>query len=182
MSEKIGFKTIWHEAGINALVLTALCMAYTLIVNALTGVSQASWARIVSNLLMAAKIAGCIMLVRHYMFKFKAAHSDAQRGDVRRYGTVLCLLSAFVLSALQMAYLIWNPETVQQAIDTVMSTMAQSLDRNQLNAIDEIMGKLPQLTFFGNLVYCSLWAVILPSILASQVVSDNPFDEDEEDE
>lgn len=180
MSEKIGIKTIWHEAGISALVLSAICCAYFLINNWINASDGAMWKSLLTFFLDAAKIFGCIYFMRLFMYRFKQDYPDADRSDLRRLGFMIGILSGFIYSALTMAYLLWNPETTQAAMDTVITAMGQSMDRNALNAIDSMMDKLPQITFISNFIYCILWAWILPAILAPRIISDNPFDDDKE--
>lgn len=180
MSEKIRIKTIWHEAGISALILSAICCAYFLINNFLEGTNTAMWKQMLSFVLDAAKIFACIYFMRLFMYRFKQDYPGADRSDLRRLGFMIGILSGFIYSALTMAYLLWNPETTQAAIDTVISSMGQSMDRNTLNVMDSVLDKLPQITFISNFIYCTLWAWILPAILAPRIISDNPFDDDKE--
>lgn len=179
MSSKITFKTIWHEAGISALVLAAVCSAYFILEASLSG-TEAAWAGILKTLAQIAKIAGVIVLMRSYMYRFKQEHPDAQRADVRKLGYVMGLLSGLVLSAVMMAFYMWHPEVISNAIDQVMATpqFSQMMDRNALDAIEKIEGMFPQLVFTSNLIYCAIWAFVLPAILAPKIVSDNPFDEE----
>lgn len=172
---------MWHEAGINALVLTAICIAYTLINNALAAY-QSVWIGLLTFLLEAGKIFGCIYFMRLFMYRFKENHKAATRTEVRRYGTIIGLLSGLLFSALTMIYLIWNPESTQEAINSAMAALEDQMDRNSLIVMDTIIEYLPQITFVSNFIYCALWAYILPSILAPKLVSDNPFDSDEEDD
>lgn len=182
MSEKVSFKTIWHEAGVSALVLAAVCMAYQLVSQFLSTAGGGALLSLLSTLLLAAKIFACVALVRLYMYRFKQNNPQASRTDVRRLGTTIGVLSGFVLSALLMAYYMWNPETLQQAMDTAMQTLSQTMDRNQMDMLEKMMENLPQIAFFSNFFYCCIWAWVLPAILAPRIVSDNPFDDDEEDD
>lgn len=181
MDRKISFKTIWHEAGISALVLTAVCVAQFLLEASLSG-SGATWAAVLNTAAKVAKIFLCVYLVRLYMYRFHKEYTEAERGDVRRLGTTICLLSAAILSAVMMAYYMWHPEIFTQAMDSVMPQIASKMDRNSLDALEKIESNFPQITFISNFIYCAIWAYILPAILAPRIVSSNPFDEEDDDE
>lgn len=181
MSGKITFKTIWHESGISALVLAALCIAYFLLETQLVKVG-AGWAGIVKTILQIGKIVGCIWLMRFFMYRFKNAHKGIDRRTLRHYGYTVGILSGIVLSAVVMAYYQWNPDVVRNAIDTTVASMSQALDRNALDAIEGVENNFPRIVFFSNAFYCALWAVILSAILATKLIGDNPFEEDSEED
>lgn len=180
MKERITFKTIWHESGISALILAALCIAYFLIEAALANYG-ATWAGIVKTLLQIGKIYGCIVLMRLFMYRFKEAHANVSRADLRKLGYTIGILSGIILSAVMMAYYQWNPDVISTALDTAIGAMSQNLDRNSLDMLESMEENFPQMIFFSNLFYCCLWAFALSAILASKLIGNNPFESDEEE-
>lgn len=179
MAEKINFRVFWHEAGIKALVLAAICIAYFLIEATLSGVGT-TWAGLLKTALQVLKIYACIVLLRRFMYDFKQAYPKAQRVDLRKYGYMVGLLSALVISAAMMAYYQWHPELISQAMDAAVSALPQ-MDRNTIEAMEMMENNFPQIIFFSNLVYCTLCGVVFSSIIASRLISSNPFEESEEE-
>lgn len=181
MDKKITFKTIWHEAGISGLVLAAVCSAEFIANNALTAV-QSTWASLLAFALQVAKIVVCIKLMHLYMTRFKASYPGASRSDLYRLGLTAGVLSGLVIAALSMAYYMWNPEIIRTAIDTVLEAMPSALDRNTVSAIEVMEANFPQIAFFSVFIYCSLWALILPAILAPRIAGSNPFAEENDEQ
>ncbi len=179
--EKITFKTIWHEAGISGLVLAAICSAY-FVINTYAGQSDAAWLKGITFVAEVAKIWACIYLMRLYMTRFKAEYPGATHKDVFRLGLWMGVLSGIILAAVNMIYYTWNPEVVRTAMDTAIAALPQAPDRNTLDIIEKMEGNFPQIAFVSNLLYCTLWAVILPAILAPGIANGNPFENEESDE
>lgn len=119
--------------------------------------------------------------MRMFMYRFKEAHGNVTRADLRKLGYTIGILSGIVLSAAMMAYYQWNPEVIRTAMDTAIGAMSQNLDRNSLAVLETMENNFPQLIFFSNLFYCTLWAFALSAILASKLIGNNPFESDEEE-
>lgn len=181
MEEKIEFKTIWHESGVSALVLAAVCVGYFLLSNAVSGTSKI-WLLLLVFLLEIAKIVFCIVYVKRCMTGFKAAHPSARRRDVYRLGMMVGLISGLIIAAASMAYYQFNPQVISDTFNTMLSAMPQGLDRNALNMIESMEQAFPRLAFFSQFIYCAIWAFVLPAFIAPSVVSDNPFDNDDDDD
>ena len=60
-------------------------------------------------------------------------------------------------------------------MDTVMQAYAQILDSNTLSQMDKMLGKMPQITFFSNLIYCFIFGTVLSAILSRNIPSKDPF-------
>ena len=56
------------------------------------------------------------------------------------------------------------------------------LDSNSLAELDGMMDKLPQLTFFSNLIYCFIYGSLLSAILSRNIPSRDPFASNKPDE
>lgn len=187
MNERIGFKTIWHSAAIPGLVLAAVSTSYLLISQGLashpgilTSVASGVLASVASTLLNIVKIVACIWLMKYYMTRFHKEEHGSDTKDLKRFGTMVALLSALVFSACSMAYYMWNPEIISEAIDTIMQSSGQALDRNAMNALDNIKENAPRIIFFSQLLYCFLFGWILSGILAPRIANPNPFAEDKD--
>ena len=44
-----------------------------------------------------------------------------------------------------------------------------------MSQMDKMMGKMPQITFFSNLIYCFIFGTILSLILSRNIPSKDPF-------
>ena len=75
-----------------------------------------------------------------------------------------------------MSILFITPEAMQETVNAVLSQYAGMLDTNTMNSVEQMMGKLPAITFFSNLIYCFLYGTVLSAILSSNIPSKNPFD------
>lgn len=179
MNERIGFKTIWHSAAIPGLVLAAVSTAYMLISQGLAS-HPGVLTSVASTALNIVKIVACIWLMRYYMTRFYREENGAGTKDLRRFGTMTALLSALVFSACSMAYYMWNPEIISEAIDEFIKATGQSLDRNAMTVLDTFKENAPRLIFFSQLIYCFLFGWILSGILAPRIANPNPFAEDKD--
>lgn len=174
-------KTLWSGGANAGLALGGVSIAYvllTLLTGKLAGGStgMAFLVSVLNFLLWAAKFAGCILLMKLFMKKFASLDPAIDNRDTFNFGVVAALLSAVLFSAFELAYLQFiAPDTIRDAFDTVMAQMSNQLDSNSLQAIDAIEDKLPQITFFSNLIYCFLFGTVLSAILSKNIPSRNPF-------
>lgn len=186
MEKQIDRKTIWNEGAVAGLVFGAISIAY-MIISTFTGklgTGKPALAALISVLnvvLWAAKFFGCIYLMKALMKKFAAAYPDAGNSDTFRYGVVTAVLSALLYSGAYLAYILFiQPDMLSEAMDTVMQSYSSMLDSNSISEIENMKGSLPQITFFSNLFYCSIYGTILSAILSRNIPSRNPFDIKEE--
>jgi len=166
MSDK---KTLWNEAAIAGLVLGIVPSIY-LYLSGIVG-------SMISILLWLVKFAGCIWLLRFFLLRFSNSNPDADNSDVFKFGMLTAFLSALLYSAFNMAYMMFiSPDTITEAFDTIMENYSSLLDSNSREEIEAMMPKLPTISFFGNLIYCTLFGIILSAIFSREIPSSNPFD------
>lgn len=173
MSEKISSRAIWQWAGIGGLALAAASSAYLFLSGIIT--QGTTWSGILVFLLDIAKIVGCILIMRWFMIKFNRDLDGVERRDLKKLGTVMALLSAFLFAGVTMANLQLHPETINQAMDIFMQAAGDKLDHNGRAALEEMPSMLPSMTFFTTFIYCFLYGWILSTILSSKICPDNPF-------
>lgn len=127
-----------------------------------------------NTLLWVAKFVGCIYLMRIFMLKFSANDPEAGNGRVFRFGMLTSLLSAIVYSAFYMAYLMFiEPESINMALDILRES--SMMDRNSLEAIEQLAPVMPTYAFFTNLAYCFVYGTVLSAILSRNIPPRNPF-------
>ena len=71
---------------------------------------------------------------------------------------------------------------IAENMDTVMQAYSQFMDSNTMAQMDKMMTKMPQITFFSNLIYCFIFGTILSLILSRNIPNRNPFASDNADE
>jgi len=161
-------KSTWNTASIAGLALGVIPMA-VLYLNGIVG-------PVFSVLLWLVKFVACIILMRFFLKRFSEYNHDAERSDVFKFGMLIALMSALLYSAFNMAYMLFiNPDVIQEALDTVLENYSSFMDSNARSEIEELIPRLPAISFFGNLIYCWLFGTVLSAIFSKDIISDNPF-------
>lgn len=188
MEKQLEKKTVWNEGSVAGLIFGAISIAY-MVISAYTGKlgtgkpAIAALISVANVLLWAAKFFGCIFLMKALMRKFATVYPEASNSDTFRYGVVTALCSALLYAAAYLAYILFvEPDMLTDAMDTVMQSYSSMLDSNSMEAIENMKGSLPQITFFSNLIYCFIYGTILSAILSRNIPSRNPFETKKEEE
>ena len=122
------------------------------------------------------KTSGSIWLMMFFMKTLAANDSQVSNKDTFRLGALSSILSALVFAAFSFANVAFiSRDLFTEQMDAAMQQIAPMLDSNSLSLIENIMQNLPQLTFFGNLIYCFIYGVALSLILSRSIPSRNPF-------
>lgn len=178
MEQNATQRNMWNSAGKAGLVI-GLASAACMFLAQTIGQKEISelLGFIVNGALWLAKFLGCIWLMVFFMKRYASSHEGISNTDTMKFGMAVSLLSALVYSAFNLANVtLICPDLFAQQIDQIMQTYAQSLDSNTLAEIDKIMEMMPQITFFSNLLYCSLYGVVLSFILSRNIPGRNPFE------
>ena len=167
---------IWEQAGKAGLVLGGISILYMML-TAVTGKVAENGSTVlmglINILLWLAKLGGCIYLMRFFMLRFSQADPEADNARVFRFGMLTALLSALLYSAFYLAYVSFiAPDTFENAMEAI--TDNPMLDSNSLAAIEEMMPKMPTISFFVNLVWCWLFGTILAAIFSRNIPPKNP--------
>ncbi len=168
-----------EQAGKAGLVLGGVSIAYMLL-TMLTGKAAENGPAIllglVNILLWVAKFLGCIYLMRFFILRFAANAPEADNSRAFRFGTLTALLSALIYSAFYLAYVSFiAPDTFEEALSAL--TDNPMLDSNTLTAVEDMIPRMPTISFFVNLIWCWLFGTILAAIFSRNISSKNPFDE-----
>ena len=168
---------IWERAGKAGLVLGGVSTLYLLI-----GMLTGKWAEkgpaflisVINALLWLAKFAACIYLMRFFMLRYSQADPEADNARVFRFGMLTALLSALLYSAFYLAYVSFiAPDTFDQALDMVRDN--PMLDSNMASQMEEMIPRMPTISFFVNLIWCWLFGTILAAIFSRNIPPQNPF-------
>ena len=169
---------MWEHAGKAGLVLGGVSILYMLC-TMLTGKVAESGSAVflmsmINLLLWVAKLAACIFLMRFFMLRFSQADPSADNARVFRFGMAVALLSALLYSAFYLAYVSFiAPDTFEQALSMLEDN--PMMDSNSLSAIEDMIPKLPTISFFVNLVWCWLFGTVLSAIFSRNIPPQNPF-------
>jgi hypothetical protein len=170
---------IWEQAGKAGLVLGGVSIVY-MVLTMLTGKAAengpAFLLSMVNVLLWAAKFAACIFLMRFFILRFAAKDPEADNSRAFRFGTLTALLSALLYSAFYLAYVSFiQPDIFEEALTSL--TDNPMIDSNTMSAIEEMIPRMPTMSFFFNLIWCWLFGTVLAAIFSRNISSKNPFDE-----
>ena len=168
---------IWERAGKAGLVLGGVSIAYmlcTMLTARLAETGSAFLFSMLNLLLWLAKFIGCISLRRLFMQRFSQADPSADNARVFRFGTMTALLSALLYSAFYLAYVSFiQPDFFSKSMEMLQDN--PFLDSNSMSAIEEMMPKLPTISFFANLIWCWLFGTVLAAIFSRNIPPQNPF-------
>lgn len=170
---------IWEQAGKAGLVLGGVSIAYFLITSLsgkLAGDSPAFWLGALNALLWLAKLVACIYLMRFFILRYAAKDPTVDNSRAFRFGTLTALLSALLYSAFYLAYVSFiAPDTFEEALSMLQDN--PMMDSNAMSAVEDMIPRLPRISFFMNLIWCWLFGTILAAIFSRNISSKNPFDE-----
>ena len=177
METEINKKDFWNEAGKAGLILGAISSAYIFLTQFITSAGITGFlSTLLSLILWGVKFAGCIYVMMLMMKKFHANNPKATNSNVFRFGMITSLLSAFVfasVSYINVAYI--SADLIAAQMDAAMQAYAQVMDSNMLAEMEKWTGRLPQLTFVSNMIYCTVYGMVLSFILSRNIPSRDPF-------
>ena len=177
MEQNVIQKNMWNNAGKAGLVLGLISTAY-MFVTKWTGQAEMSGflSMMLNGILWCLKFGGCIWVMMFFMKRFCAENPEADNKNTRRLGIMMAFLSALVFSAFSLADIAFiSPDFYTDQIDQAMQPAAPMLDSNSLAEVENMMNRLPQITFFSNLIYCFVYGSILAAILSRYIPSNDPF-------
>ena len=175
MEQNIIRKEMWNSAAEAGLILGLIPTAYMFITMWIAG-NPGFLGTVLNMILWAAKFAGCIMVMRHFMKKYADAHPKVENKDTFNFGMATALLSALVYSAAAFANVAFiSGDLLVEQINLSIQQMSSMMDSNSMAMMESYIEKLPQLTFFSNLIYCTAFGTVLSFILSRNIPSRDPF-------
>ena len=162
---------MWNTAGVAGLALGAVSTAYMFVTQYLGIVKiSAILSSILTLVLWCAKFGGCIWLMAFFMKRFAIQNNISDNKTIHKMGVLTAVLSAFVFAGAALANVsIISAEMFNEQYQALIQQMAPSMDSNSMNMIDEVIEKMPYITFFSNLIYCSVYGIVLSSILSRNI-------------
>ena len=175
MEQNLIRKDMWNTAAKAGLALGLVSTAYMFITQLMAGASG-FLISIVSFVLWVVKFGGCIWLMAFFMKKHVAAHPEVENKGTFNIGMASALLSALVYAAAAFANIAFiSGDALAEQMNLMMQQMGSMMDSNSKALMDSYMEKLPQITFFSNLIYCFVFGTVLSYILSRNIPSRDPF-------
>ena len=175
---------MWNGAAKAGLALAGLSSVY-LFATQFIGTTEipAILNMLLTTVLWIVKFGGCIWLMMFFMKKFADECSGVDNAATRRFGIIAAFLSAVVYAGVSFANVAFiSADLFAEQMDAVIQQMAPMMDSNTMEQMDDMLGIMPQLTFFSNLIYCFFYGTILSFILSRNIPDRNPFAERSSDE
>lgn len=164
----------WQSAALNGLLLSLVTIISSLIQ------SVFELGTVMSMLLWAIKFGACIYLLYYFMKQYSRQFDTISYGESFRYGSILCVFSSIVCSCFAFLSLtLLFPDQLDKSLEAMQAIIdSGSYNDEQIDAINEVSGKLPQITLFWSLFYYSVFGIIVSAIIANFTKNTNPFAED----
>ena len=180
MTGEISKKALWDSAGKGGLILGGVTIGFaalSLLVGLLPDGSVGTFlSTILSFIIWAAKLFCCVYVLFALMRKFTLDFPGADRSTVRKFGVITAFTSAIIYSAFMLVYMLYiNPDALAESFDAATEAYSGMLDSNSMQALDAMQGSMPAITFFGTLIYCTLFGWAAAAIIAPRLVKDDPF-------
>ncbi|MBR5042664.1 MAG: DUF4199 domain-containing protein [Bacteroidales bacterium] len=175
-------KKVWSDAARSGLVLGGVSIAYMLCSILLEKVNGGTAVSVLVNvsslLLWVFKFVLCIKLMKVFMQKFAASNEGATNSDSFRFGSATALLSALLYSAFFLAWVSFiQPDMLADSLEAAKANYADTFTEAQMESIDGVLAKLPNIMFFVNLFWCWLFGTVLAAIFSRNIPSRNPFND-----
>lgn len=177
MEQNVIQKNMWNTGATGGAVLGAVSATYLLVSHPLGSAEMPAFVSMLANgVLWLAKFAGCIYLMSFFMKRFVSENSGADNSATFKLGMIMAFTSALVFSAVSYADMtILSADRYAEQFDIIIQQMAPAMDTNTMNAMDKMMDRLPEFTFFSNFIYCTLYGIVLSYILSRNIPRVDPF-------
>ena len=177
-------KPLWNHAGIAGLILGLISAASMFAGQLFSTLSlPGGVSSLLSMILWAAETGGCIYFMSFFMKRFSAACPSADNSATFRMGMATAFLSALVYSTAyfaNMAYI--SADFFAGQYQALVQQMTPMLDSNSKVLIEKMLDRMPQITFFSNLVYCFIFGTVVSAVLSRSIPQRDPFAEYKPDE
>lgn len=170
-------KGIWDSAAKAGLIFGAISSAYMFATQFMASCEMSSFAQMaVTAVLWIAKFVGCIWMMMFFMKKLVKDFPQAQNSSTFRFGCLTAVLSSLIYAAVSFAnYEFLFPDYMSGQMDAMMQQMAPMMDSNTLAQTEKMLDNMSSITFFSNLIYCSIYGILLSGILSRMIPSKDPF-------
>lgn len=176
---KINTTNMWDIAAVYGLALGVVSSTYSFITLWMGKMESGSiLISLLTFILWTAKLLGCIWIMRSAMKKYCQSNKEADNKGSFRTGVITAIMSALVFAAVSFANMAYiSADYINQQMEKTFTELAPLMNSNSLNMVDEVLQNIPEITFFSNLAYCSIYGIVLSAILSHNIPSRDPFSE-----
>lgn len=177
-------KTFWDHAGIAGL-LSGMISSANMFLGQYLGTMHLSaiMTTIIGSIMWLAETVGCIGLMYFYMKKFSLVFPQEGIKVVYRMGVAIAFFSALIYSTVTFANLAYiSADFYTEQYTLLMQQLASVMDSNSKAAMTKVLANMPQIAFFGNLIYCFIFGTVAASIISRTMTPKNSSSENITDE
>ena len=129
-----------------------------------------------SIILWVAKIICCAVFFKYLLGRFISGYDGVGYDSLKNYGLKIGLFSSIIISSL-LAFMVTKIPTAEfmEAFQEQLSQMPAGLDSNTMDAMEQIMPRLPLWFFFFYLVYGCFWGWIFTLMFAKDALPRDEF-------
>ena len=177
MEQNLIRTNMWNIAARYGLVLGVIASIYSLSTTLMADLeNSAMLVRLITGILWTAKLVGCIWLMRYAMVSY--VKSSDKISNTFKLGVTTAVLSALVFAAFTFANISYiSADLFDLQMEQAMTQIAPMMDSNSRAMVDTVLQNMPQISFFSNLIYCSMYGIVLAAILSRNIPSKDPFSE-----
>jgi len=167
-----------NDSGKAGLILGGVAIAYFLIEILLGKINLGFLGGLIGVVLWAGKLILCVWLLHSFLKKY-AASCDNDRSRTFRYGMTVAFCSALVYAGFCFAYVQFiQPDFYEQTFQQVAQAYSSMLTSDQMDQILNMESSMPRLSFFANLIWCTLFGTIVSAISSNRICNPgNPFED-----
>ena len=182
--ESVTKKYFWNLAGSAGLMLGMISSASMFTGQGISTMNISStMGTLIGGALWLAETCGCIGMMYYYMKKFSSEFPSLGYKAISRFGAAIAFLSALIYSAVifaNMAYI--SADFYAEQFTLLTQQLSSSLDSNSKVMLERIMTEMPQISFFSNLIYCTIFGSVVSSIISRGIITKNQISENRPDE
>ena len=165
----------WNSAAIAGLILAAVTIAAEF-AGSLCGKVPGVLGGLLNFMAWAGKLVLCAVTFRVLMKRFHAGYEGVDHFALKRYGLKLALFSSLLVAAYSLVnFLIINPDSINEIVQTYKETYSSMLDSNSEAALDKMLPKLPVYIGFVTVIYCFIWGWIYSGLFSKSIAPYDPF-------
>lgn len=161
-------KSLWNLAGTAGLIMGLISTAAMFAGQYCATLNMSDFLTLFTGtILWIAETVGCILTMWFFMKKFAAECPSADSRTISRMGLTTAFLSALVYSAASFANIAFiSADFYEAQYQIIMQQMSPMMDSNSKELMMKMIGYMPQITFFSNLIYCSIFGTIVSSVIS----------------
>ena len=177
-------KYFWNLAGSAGLMLGMISSASMFTGQGISAMNlSATMTTVIGGALWLAETCGCVGMMYYYMKKFSSEFPALDYKVISRFGAAIAFLSALIYSAVtfaNMAYI--SADFYAEQFSILTQNLAPSLDSNSKVMLERIMAAMPQISFFSNLIYCTIFGSVVSSVISRGIIAKNQISANRPDE